>query len=80
MGEDWKLEIKKVSNGYILKGRNSETEILMEKVIEESNIDLPELNAMQNLLWEIMEYFAIFNSKHNPYHLNVKIEKNPAKE
>jgi len=43
--EEWKLEIKKVNNGYILKGRFGDSEIISEQVIESNNIDSPELEA-----------------------------------
>ena len=74
--EDWKLEIKKVNNGYILKGRFGNSENITEQVIEDNNIDNSKLEGMKNVLYEVMDYFAVYYSKHNKENLIIKIEEN----
>jgi len=69
----WKLEIKKVINGYILKGKFGDSDIVEEVLIEEKE---NELFAMQELLYQIKEYFACYYSKHNKENLIIKVEKN----
>lgn len=77
----WKLEIEKVINGYKLKEtteeitcEDQETFINREFVIQDADND--ELKAPEELLWHVMEYFAIFGSKHDPERLRVTREKN----
>ena len=73
---DWKLEIKKISNGYILKGRFDDGEIVTTHIIEEEDEEDSDLEAMEKLLWEVKEYFGIYYSKHNKKNLVIEIQKN----
>lgn len=66
-----KLEIRLADNGYILKGKFNDSEIVSEKVI--TNED--ELVAMQELLEDVKEYFCIFYSKHNKKNIEITIEE-----
>lgn len=74
----WKLEVRKVSNGYILKGKFSDSEVVTESLIEEK-ID-NDLNAMQQVLLNVMEYFGIYYSKHNDKNIRIIIEDKNGKE
>jgi uncharacterized protein (UPF0262 family) len=78
--EDWKLEIKKVTNGYIVKGKFNDSKIANEVVIEEEEQSKSELLAMQQLLFLVKDYFACYNSKHNKENLIIEIEKNEEKK
>ena len=73
---DWKLQIVRASNGYILRGKFGDTDIVSKYIIEISEKDNGELEAMQKLIWEIMEYFAVYYNKYNKKNLIVKIEEN----
>jgi hypothetical protein len=82
--DEWKLEIKKVNNGYILKGKFGDSDIVSEQVIEENGDDIystdemmsSNLNAIQNVLYEVMEYFGVYYSDHNKRNLKIEIEEN----
>lgn len=72
---DWKLEITKCDNGYILKGVFGNSDVESEVVIQQDEYDLNgELKAMRDMLWEVKEYFGLYYSKHNKHNLNIKIE------
>jgi len=72
---DYKLEIKKVNNGFILKGRFDDSEEIDERVIEESDLVDNELEVMRNLLFEVKEYFGVYYSKHNVKNLTIDVIK-----
>jgi len=74
--EEWKLEIKRVSNGYILSGKFGDSDVKTDLLIEELEEEDSELKAMKKLLWEITNYFGIFWSKHNKKNLNIEITEN----
>jgi len=76
---EWKLEIKRVSNGYILSGRFGDSDVKTDLLIEELEEEDSELKAMKNLLWEITNYFGIYYSKHNKKNLIIQIENNKEK-
>ena len=70
---NWKLEITKVDNGYIVEGVPDGGTVKMKTVIEEPSGESSELVAMQNLLLFVKEYFAVYHSKHNEMNLYVDI-------
>jgi hypothetical protein len=73
------LDIERVSNGYVITewDENDEGEqIDRQTVIEEPDTETGELEAMQNLLWFIMEVFGVYYSKHNKRNLVVEIQDN----
>ena len=74
--EEWKLEIVRGDNGFILKGRFGDSELITKHVIEEKDEEFGELEAMQNLLWEVMEYFGCYYSKHQKKNLTIEIVEN----
>lgn len=71
---NWDLIITKVNNGYVLKGQFGNSEEITEQVIEIGDTDGDELCAMQNVLFEVMDYFAVYNSKHNNKNLHIEIK------
>jgi len=68
---NWTLLIKKVKNGYILRGKFN-NDITEEFLIEEGE---DELKAMQDVLYNISEYFGIISSKHKPRNLRITIDE-----
>ena len=80
----WILRIEKGGNGYILQGKFGDSELISKEVIEikDSGIeeDLAERKAIQELFWLVMDYFAVFNSKHNRYNIEIKIVDQEGKE
>lgn len=74
--DDWKLEIKRLSNGYLLTGRFSDSDRVTSIVLEEKD----ELLAMQELLYITKDYFGVYYSDHNTENLTIGIEKNEEKE
>jgi hypothetical protein len=79
----WQLNIRKANNGYILKGNFNDSEDVAEICVEEKEgffDNLNTLKAMRDVLWIVMEYFAINYSKHNSHNLSVVIEDRDGKE
>ena len=68
----WKLIIERTDNGYILIIPENEEEPERKLVIEDAQ-DL--LKAHENLLWEVMEYFAFGGSKHDKERIRIIREK-----
>lgn len=60
------IENRKVQNGYHIKGNE------LDIVIDE---DEGELKAMQSVLWQVLEYFNMQGSKHDPERIHIEIEK-----
>lgn len=74
--DTWNLEIIRVNNGYVVKGRNDNNHN-NTIVIEHSDIhDEDDLSGMEKLLFYIKEYFGVYYSKHNKKNLVIKIEDN----
>lgn len=71
---EWKLEITRVENGYVLWAPPEDEEhASREWVIEDDVID--ELKSHENLLWDIMEFFNFGGSKHDLERIKIKREK-----
>ena len=70
--EEWKLIIKKVSNGYILEGTDADGNQCIT-VIEENEKD--KLQAYENLVWSVLENFGYYGSKHDKERLTMVREK-----
>jgi hypothetical protein len=82
---NWECNIKKVQNGFILTRLDQED---MEDTVENKDYvfeykeDITEdhdLEAVQRMLYELLEYFAIFYSKHNKKNIKIEIEENNGK-
>lgn len=70
---DYKLIIYREDNGYILSGKDFNTDSLYKIVIEDDDKDV--LKSHESLLWEIMDYFCLGGSKHDEERLRVTREK-----
>ena len=82
---EWKLEIRKVDNGYILRGRTREDAPPIaiddiEIVVETLDTEFSELESMQKLLYEVKEYFAVYYSKHDKKNVIIEIEETNMEE
>ena len=58
--EEWKLEIRKADNGYILTGKFGDSDMVSEMLIEE---DDDELSAIEDVLWGVLDYFGCVGNK-----------------
>lgn len=67
----YKLVIEKADNGYALFD-GEENKLLA--VIEDDYKD--ELKSAEELLWEVLNYFGVFGSKHDPERIRIVREKN----
>lgn len=80
----WVIRIEKGTNGYILQGKFGDSEIIQKEVIEIKDMGieegLAERKAMQELCWSLMDYFAVFNSKHDKYRLDIRVLDQEGKE
>jgi len=77
--KDWKCEIRKVENGFILsyleeieEGYFKKTETLFEE--KSNNEDWKD--SMSEVFYEVMKYFGEFNSKHDKRRLNIEVKEN----
>ena len=71
-----KVIIEATQNGYILTGKFDNSELVSKVVIAEKDVLDSELVAMQELLYNIKEYFGVYYSKHNNKNLTIEIEDN----
>jgi hypothetical protein len=69
------IQITRAGNGYIIEWEDELEEgdfIEQRHVIQETTT---ELEAMQELLWFVQDFFGVFNSKHNKENLYIEIRK-----
>ena len=80
------ITIKIIENGYEvitpeeITGENdyvSEVDKITAFTFEndESDYSKSHCEAMQDLLYKVMSELAFYNSKHNPYRINIEIEE-----
>ncbi len=80
MENKWQLEIESVSNGYIIKGQSTDLDrVNVVEVIIKPETEEGDLEAMQELLYKIKEYFGVYHSKHNKKNLEINIVENKEK-
>lgn len=72
-----KITIEKTENGYILETEEG------KRIYEERQTDIYDtfdmrnsLTTFQTLLYDILETFGCYHSKHNNNNLKIRIEKN----
>ena len=68
---DWKLEIRKIDNGYVLKGKFGDSDLITEQNIEEKDGEFGGLESMEDLLYEVMEYFGYCGSDHDQERIRI---------
>ncbi len=69
---EWKIEIEKIENGYIVVHQDEMTNSTVKTIFEEDP-DNP-LEYMKNLLWFINNHFGEYYSKHNKKNIVIEIE------
>lgn len=72
------IEIYGVANGYVVAQGHvdddgNELDYLTVSEIVDGPDELGELKAMRSVLYEVIEYFDCFGSKHDKYRLHVEI-------
>ena len=72
---DWKLVIKKARNGYILSGKFADSDLVSDMVMEIPEKEFGEQEAAQKVLWEVLEYFGVYYSKHSKKNVVVAIKE-----
>ena len=74
----WKLAIERVDNGYLLTAPEEER----EWVIEDGNdtAGVINLTSGENLLWQVMDFFAFGGSKHDEERIRIVREKGDSYE
>jgi hypothetical protein len=68
----WETKVKKVSNGYFIINKTSDT--VTRLAVAEKPIDSrrAELEAFLEMVLELKDFFGVYNSKHEK--LNLKLE------
>ena len=78
-----KLTITQADNGYILDYYDEEIKEQRFIAIEDVSQGIDTISGArltQKLLWEIMEYFGIFGSKHDTEKIKIVLENENGKE
>lgn len=81
MLDDWYLKIIRVSDGYILEERNPEYSYqenpeaveYIRSVVADNELD--ELASGQELLWRVMDYFALRGDRYDKERLQIIRER-----
>ena len=81
---DWEITIKKADNGFVLSypvelREDSQQSVTRHIAIEDPE-DGDETITTQKLLWEIMEYFGRYGSKHDAVRVRVIRQNQDGKE
>ena len=75
---DWSINIIKAENGYIcewyVEDHENDHFVKKQHVIEETDCENCELQAMHDLLYFVKEHFGLYHSKHNRFNLYVEIK------
>jgi len=72
----WGCNIERVVNGYILTIPNddgTQEKIVFQYDDDNGEGDVDMLFAFQDMVYEVMQHFAIFNSKHDPATISVSV-------
>ena len=72
----WSIRIEKTETGYVLDTPEPNEELGKRWVREESDDENDELHAIERVLWDILQYFGHYGSKHDPERLRIVREKN----
>jgi hypothetical protein len=70
----WKAVIERTSNGYYARFTDEETEKVLAYAEKEGTDEFKsEAECFTELAWDLAEFFAVFNNKHNKYRLNIEV-------
>jgi hypothetical protein len=68
--KDWGMEIVRVSNGYYVRLADMDTEAgITDMTIEDAENDV--LKSGEELLWTVLDHFALSGSKHDKERLRI---------
>ena len=78
----WLMGIEKADNGFIFYADSGGTKYKQVLQEQESNVDnnQAEVILTRQLLWEVIEYFNLYKSKHEKYKVEVRILENETGE
>ena len=71
----WKLSIEQAENGFLLEGDFKKDGSISKMVFEEDEDKFGGINALQKVLWEVIEYFRLVGSKYDKKRLEVIINE-----
>ena len=74
MNEEWSMKIIRTNNGYIVSTPSESQDMESQEFVLEDN-DADALRSHQDLLYEVMDYFAFSGSKYDKERLKVVREK-----
>ena len=76
------LRIREVENGYVVEGEEDDEDgkeigatITKQMAYQVREEDTEALQAFQDMLWEVIDYFGLTGSKHDPRRLSVWISE-----
>lgn len=76
--KEWSLTIIRAQNGFILRsqeeiedGRYRQNDI----IVEETEVQGGDVEAVQQMLYEVLNYFGLGGSKHDKERIRIEIEK-----
>ncbi len=74
----YELNIKRVSNGYVLTKNNQDNDLTYVECIQDNDEPMlsdnyQEMNTYEDLAWNVLEYFGLQNSKHKECRLVIKV-------
>jgi hypothetical protein len=75
----WEIKVRKAENGFVTEWWDelSDGEFRQfERVFEEPETELGELECMVNMLHFVKEYFGEYDSKHNKYNIKIEVSEN----
>lgn len=67
---DWSMTISKAENGYIVLSNDDEK---TARIFQEDDED--SLKAIEQVLWDVIEYFGEYGSKHDKERIRITREK-----
>ena len=74
----WLMGIEKASNGFILYADSGETRYKQVLQEPDSHVDNneSEVKLTRQLLWEVIDHFNLYKSKHEKYRVKISIIEN----
>lgn len=70
----WNVVITRTDNGWIVRGPSPTTDTDIEVVFRDK--EGRELFSARDMLWQVLEFFGVYYSKHNKSNLVVRVVRN----
>jgi hypothetical protein len=82
MSFEWTMKISRAENGYVLTTNEDDCTVttLIQDVVKSEDgtecVDQHEVEqrTVMNVMLAVMDYFGVYNSKHNKTRLNIDVE------